>query len=218
VIQATSSGTTTSTGSLTYLDAGVVTITGPAGSSLTNQVLTKTFNSYSLFGTEGSVDLPGQLSFSLPAGSYTLNGAGGNDVGSFNTSLTLGAPLTLSSPLPTTVVRSSPLTINWTGGIASNMVEIVGSSGTTTGTGANAVTTTTEFLCVTTAGAGTFTVPASILSQLPATATTGSSTGVLEVASFNTSATFSATLKADGSTIAGSFGSYIGIGSTATYQ
>ena len=217
VIQATITGTSTSTGSSTYLDAGVVTINGPSGSSLSNQALTKTSNSYSLTNIEGlGVVIPGQTAFSLPAGSYTLTGAGGNDVGSFNTSLTLGSPLTLSAPLPTNVVRSSPLTLNWTGGIASNSVEIVGAVSTSTGTGATQVTTTTEFLCVTTVGAGTFTVPASILSQLPAT--TGTNVGILEVASFNTSATFSATLKADGSAIPSTFGSYIGIGTEPTYQ
>jgi uncharacterized protein (TIGR03437 family) len=216
VITATVTGTSTSTGTSTELDAGVVTITGPAGSSLTNQALTKTLNSYSLSNIEGLGTIPGQTNFTLPAGSYTLTGAGGNDVGSFSTSLTLGAPLTLSAPLPTNVVRSSPLTINWTGGIASNMVEIIGGVTTSTGTGSSEVTTTTEFLCVTTAGAGTFTVPASILTQLPAT--TGSNTGILEVASFNTSATFPATLKADGSTISGTFGSFVGVASTPTYQ
>src|ERR1017187_3475236 len=45
VIQATVTGTTTSTGTLTYLDAGGVTINGPSGSSLSNQALTKTSNS-----------------------------------------------------------------------------------------------------------------------------------------------------------------------------
>ena len=81
VIQSTSgSGSTASTGSLTYLDAGTVTVNGPAGSSLTNQALTKTNNIYSYSNTEG-LAIPGQTSFTLPAGSYTLNGAGGNDVG-----------------------------------------------------------------------------------------------------------------------------------------
>src|ERR1017187_4316772 len=135
VIQVTSSGTSTSTGSSTYLDAGVVTINGPSGSSLSNLALTKTSNSYSLTNIEGlGVTIPGQTAFSLPAGSYNLTGAGGNDVGSFNTSLTLGSPLTLSAPLPTNVVRSSPLTLNWTGGIASDKVEIVGAVSTSTGT------------------------------------------------------------------------------------
>jgi hypothetical protein len=118
--------------------------------------------------------------------------------------------------LPTTVNRSSPLTLNWTGGNASDMVEIIGSSGTTTGTGSSAVTNTTEFICLTTAGQKTFTVPASVLSQLPAT--TGTSTGLLEVASGNNSATFSPTLKSNGQAIPSTFGSFLGIGDLPTYQ
>jgi uncharacterized protein (TIGR03437 family) len=215
VIHATSGGTVTATGSLAFLDAGTVTVTGPSGSGLTNQTLTKTSNRYSVSNIEG-YSIPGQTSFSLPAGGYSLSGAGGNDVGSFSTSLTLASPLTLSSALPTTVNRSSPLTLNWTGGNASDMVEIIGSSGTTTGTGTSAVTSTTEFICLTTAGQKTFTVPASVLSQLPAT--TGTSTGLLEVASGNSSATFSPTLKANGQAIPSTFGSFLGIGALPTYQ
>jgi uncharacterized protein (TIGR03437 family) len=211
VIHATSSGgSASSTGSLTRLDAGVVTINGPSGSSLTNLALPKTENSYSLTNIEG---YPGQTSFSLPAGSYTLNGAGGNDVGSFNTSLALASALTVTGGLPSTVVRSSPLTINWTGGNASDMVEIIGGSSTSTGTGSSEVTSSTTFFCITTVGKGTFTVPASILTQLPA-----ATTGLLEVAAGNTSSTFSATLKSDGSTIPSHFGSFLGVGSTPAYQ
>jgi hypothetical protein len=213
VIHATSSGTSTSTtGSLTELDAGVVTINGPSGSGLTNLALPKTSNSYSLTNVEG-FSIPGQTSFTLPAGSYTLNGAGGNDVGSFNTSLALASALTVTGGLPSTVVRSSPLTINWTGGNSSDMVEIVGSSSTSTGTGSSQVTNSATFICITTAGKGTFTVPASILTQLPA-----ATTGILEVASGNTSATFSPTLKADGSTIPSTFGSFLGVGAEPAYQ
>jgi hypothetical protein len=43
-------------------------------------------------------------------------------------------------------------------------------------------------------------------------------TGLLEVASGNTSATFSPTLKSDGSTIPSAFGSFLGVGSTPAYQ
>ena len=216
VIQATVSGTSTSTGSVTDLDAGKVTISGPSGSGLTNQALTETSNTYSLFGTESGKIIPGQVSFTLPAGSYTLAGAGGNDVGSFSTSIALGSAITVTGGLPSTLVRSTPLTINWTGGNAPDMLEIVGSSSTSTGTGANQVTTTSEFICITTAGSGTFTVPASILTQLPAT--TGTNTGILEVLSGNINTTFPATLKADGSAITGTFGSFVGVGSLATYQ
>jgi uncharacterized protein (TIGR03437 family) len=212
VIFGTSSGTSTSTGSLTDLDAGAVTISGPAGSGLNNQALPETNNSYSLTGEEG-FSIPGQVSFSLPAGGYTLNGAGGNDVGSFSTSLTLSSPLVLSSPLPSTVNRSLPLTLNWTGGNASDLVKILGSSSTSTGTGSSKITNSAQFICVTTAGQGTFTVPAAILGQLPAT-----TAGSLDVASGNQSATFSATLKSNGSAIQSTFGSFLGIGGAPAYQ
>ena len=213
MIQSTSgSGSTASTGSLTYLDAGTITITGPAGSSLTNQALTKTNNVYSYSTTEG-LAIPGQASFTLPAGSYTLNGAGGNDVGSFNTSLNLASPLTVTGGLPNTVTRSAGLTLNWTGGNASDLVEIIGSTSTTSGTGTSAVTSTSTFICLTTAGQKTFTVPASVLNQLPAT--TSASPGLLEVASGNVSTTFTAPLKADGSQIPSIFGSFVGVGATS---
>jgi hypothetical protein len=218
VIQSTSTGSTPSVagGNLTYLDAGAVTITGPSGSSLTNQALTKTNNLYSLTNIEGFT-LPNQVNFSLPAGTYTLNGAGGNDVSSFsNVSLSLASPLVITGGLPTTVVRSTPLTLNWTGGNASDLVEIVGSTSSTSGTGSSAVTSTASFICLTTAGQRTFTVPASILGQMYAT--TASSPGLLEVASGNLANTFSPSLKSDGSAIPSFFGSFLGVGATAAYQ
>jgi hypothetical protein len=213
----TSSGNTpgASSGTVTYLDAGTVTINGPAGSSLTNQALTKTNNIYSYTNIEG-FSLPGQPTFTLPAGDYTLNSAGGADVGAFNSKITLASPLTVTGGLPTSVTRSAGLTLNWTGGNASDLVEIVGSSSTSTGTGASTVVTSTTFICLTTAGQRTFTVPASILNQLPATS--GTNTGLLEVASGNLSNTFSASLKAGGAIDTGIFGSFLGIGVTATFQ
>ena len=212
VIQGSCGGSSTSAGSVKSLDAGKVTINGPSGSGLTSQALTETSNTYSLIGAESGVSIPGQVNFTLPAGSYTLAGAGGNDVGSFSTSLTLATAITVTGGLPSTVPESSPLTINWTGGNASDLLEIFGLSSTNTGTGANQVTTSTEFICVTTAGAKTFTVPSSILTQLPATAN-----GSLIVLSGNTNATFTATLKADGSSIPGTFGSFVGVGAAPAY-
>jgi hypothetical protein len=212
IIQATSTGTSSGGGNLTYLDAGNVSVNGPAGSSLSNQALTKTNNTYAISSTEGFA-IPGQTSFSLPAGTYSLNGAGGNDVGSFNASISVGSPLTITGGLPSSVNRSAGLTLNWTGGNSSDLVEIIGGSSTTTGSGTTAVTNTTEFICLTTAGKQTFTVPASILTQLPATSTGG----ILEVAS-GVTATFTAPLKAGGSIDAGSFSSFVGIGATPTYQ
>ena len=202
-------------GKVTSLDAGTVSINGPAGSSLTNQALNEdaTYD-YSYTSYEGlGITIPGQASFSLVAGTYTLSGAGGKDVGSFSTSLTLGSPLIITGGLPSTVVRSAGLPLNWTGGNASDLVVIVGLSETTTGTGSSAFTSGAEFICTTTAGQGGFTVPASILTQLPASAT-----GVLDVSSGNSSASFTASLKAGGSIDNGYFGSYLGIGAAPAYQ
>jgi hypothetical protein len=213
VILGTTSGGSSSTGSLTDLDAGVVTVNGPSGSGLSNLALPKSNNLYSLTNITG---LPGQANFTLPAGTYTLNGAGGNDVGTFNTSLTLPIPLSVTGGLPNTVSRSSPLTINWTGGNASDSVEIIGSTSKSTGTGSNAVTSSATFICLTTAGQGTFTVPASILGQMYVT--TAASPGILEVASGNYTTTFTASLKAGGSIDSGVFSSFLGVGSEPTYQ
>ena len=220
----TSTGGVSAGGHVTSLDAGTVTINGPAGSSLTNQALTEdaitidgaTFYDYSYTSYEGlSIPIPGQASFSLVAGTYTLSGAGGKDVGPFSTSLTLGSQLTLTGDglLPSTVNRGAGLTLNWTGGLASDVVVISGFSAVATGTGANAVTSGATFTCTTTAGQETFTVPASILTQLPASAT-----GSLFVSAGNNAASFNAPLKAGGSIDIGYFGSFLGIGGAPAYQ
>jgi hypothetical protein len=53
------------------------------GTNLTNQKLTETGNAYSYtIGTEG-INIPGQANGTILAGTYTLNGAGGTDVGPF---------------------------------------------------------------------------------------------------------------------------------------
>src|ERR1017187_2730241 len=216
VIPFTTAGSTSGVsagGKLTSLDAGTITINGPTGSSLTNQALTEDASyDYSYTSYEG-LGIPGQASFSLVAGTYTLSGAGGKDVGAFSTSLTLGSPLTITGGLPSTVVRSAGLPLSWTGGNASDLVVIVGLSENTIGTGSSAVTSGAEFICTTTAGQGGFTVPASILTQLPA-----STTGILEMSPGNNSASFPASLKAGGSIDVGYFGAFLGVGGAPAYQ
>ena len=208
---------------VTNLDAGTVTLTGPSGTNLNSQKLTEdsSYNYSYTIGTEG-ISIPGQGNGSIVAGTYSLAGAGGNDVGSFNTAITLGSPLTLSPGLPSTVTESAGLTLNWTGGNASDVVEIIGFSGTACGTGANPTTNQAEFICSTTAGQRTYTVPASILTQLPtvsaAQISAGTASGFLEVISGPTPVNFNATLKKDGSSIPSTFSSLIGIGGQAAYQ
>jgi uncharacterized protein (TIGR03437 family) len=217
IIQSTSTGATSGTGSLTYLDAGAVTVTGPSGSSLSSTPLTKTNNSYGITSIEGlGVAIPGQVSFSLVPGGYTINGPGGPDVGSFSANVTLASPLTVTGGLPGSVNRSSPLTLNWTGGNATDLVEIIGISSTSSGTGTSATTTSTEFVCLTTAGQKTFTVPTAILSQLPATV--GNNQGILEVASGNVNSTFTAPLPKIGGNVSGIFATFAGSGAQVTWQ
>ena len=197
VFKYTFSGSTVTVGGAKSLDAGTVTITGPSGSNLTNQKLTEdSSNEYS-----DLINYPGQTSNgTILAGTYSLTGAGGTDVGPFNTAITIGPPLVLSSPLPTTVTESAGLTLNWTGGNASDVVNITGATSTSTGTGANKVYTATGFICTTTAGQKTYTVPPAVLTQLVPAAN-----GSLDVASGVGPVNFNATLKADGSNIPSSF-------------
>jgi uncharacterized protein (TIGR03437 family) len=198
------------------LDAGTVTFKGPniSGLTVTQDPASKAYN-LSL-GTEG-ISIPGQTNVTIGPGAYSISGAGGKDVGTFNASLTLATPLTISGGLPASVNRSSNLTLNWTGGGSSDPVQIMGYSGTSTGTGATATIDATEFICTTTAGPGTFTVPSSILSQLPASNNTGNSTGFLEVTSGPVPTAFAPSLTAGGSVTA-TFAALIGTGALVSYQ
>jgi hypothetical protein len=102
----------------------------------------------------------------LQAGQWQLSGAGGTDVGAFTASIMLPDPLTLSTP-PSSVSRNAALTVNWTGGSANDLVNIAGLSipGGLLSAGNSQVG---AFVCTALAGARTFTVPAAIVSQLPA--------------------------------------------------
>ncbi len=205
------------------LDAGNVTLNGPAGSSITNLAFSEDTKSflYSLaLATTGLPAGAGGGTGTIIAGQYTVTGNGGKDVGAFNASITIGSPLTVTGGLPTTVNRSAGLPLSWTGGNSSDLVEIVGSSSTTSGSGLNAVTDAWTFVCTTTAGTGGFTVPSSILQQLPAAALTanGSGGGFLEVASSVAPTTFSAPLTAGGKIDTGIFTSFLGIGGQASFQ
>jgi len=213
VFHATSTGSAVVTGHLTEFDAGTVTLTGPA---VNNQKLLELSDIYSY-----SIGTPGTSSSSLQPGTYTVTGSGGNDVGPFNTSITIGSPLTLSSPLPTTVTESAGLTLNWTGGNSSDVVEIIGGSGTILGTGTSQITNSTEFICSTTAGQGTLTVSPSILTQLPtitaAQVAAFTAAGFLEVTSGPTPVNFNATLT-KGGTIPSTFSSFVSTLGAALYQ
>jgi len=205
-----------------YLDAGAITLNGPG---VANKALTQTRNFYSLIlGTPGI-----NTTQVIAPGTYTLTGAGGADVGAFTTSILVNPPLTVTGGLPTTVNRSQNLPIAWTGGSPTDVVVIQGTSallisGSTTGN--NAVYNAAVFTCRTTADKGSFSVPSSILSQLPPTppnaAAAGTGFGTLSVLTSSTpsptNGMFTAPLKAGGTIDLGLFVAGIGTLGNPTYQ
>jgi len=203
-----------------FLDAGNVTLTGPSGSNLSNTPFTELNNSYLLgIGIEGGTPISGYGNGMLVTGSYSIAGAGGADVNAFNVSIGLNPSLVLTGGLPGTVVRANGLPLSWTGGNPSDTVTIIGSSGQIS----NGTITTTGFICQTTVGAGSFTVPASILTQLPAVSASqensGTGSGSLTFGWGPAPVPFNATRVADGSTINSSLSAGFNIsGSGEVYQ
>jgi len=152
------------------LDAGAqLTLNGPNAANMpiprqANEGYLTTLYSTGLLGV-GATGSP-----TLGAGTYTVAGAGGADVGAFSASVTLPGDFvwtnqgTIASPIP----RASPLTVTWTGG-EGGLVSILGAALTrTAGTGVSATYSALGFNCTAEASAGSFAVPSNILQQLPA--------------------------------------------------
>ena len=146
----------------TYLDAGpAIVANGPSGVA----VATK------------STQFVGGISYSaanLPntyanAGNYTFTGSGGPDVGAFTSSLEVYPDLVvLNNPDDfKTLNRTSSVTARWNGGDPQTNVQVSGTSYAVSSSGAP-IGSPTVFLCLAPNTAGQFTVPASVLGQLPA--------------------------------------------------
>ena len=140
----------------TYLDAGTLSLAGPAGQT---PIPATAKGSYSAkLGTNTTA-----LYFS--PGAYTVTGAGGADVGPFTSTLTVPAPFTWTNmDALTSVTRANGVIVNWTGG--TGHVVIAGLSGITSPQKAGAF-----FRCLAQASAQTFTVPAAVLLALPVSGT-----------------------------------------------
>jgi len=131
----------------------------------------------SVGGDQGFGDIPavgenrehiaGDKTTAIPStgGTFTFQGSGGADVGSFASTVTFANPIIAwtNESVASTIDRSQDLTVTWTGGTPGSYVFIYGTS-TATGT----ETTTAGYTCLTNADAGKFTVPFYILSALPA--------------------------------------------------
>ena len=146
------------------LDAGsVLRLAGPANRT---RDLTRAQGGTSYAATLSSSFLGGSGPAFLQAGQWQLSGTGGTDISAFTASITLPDPLTLTAP-SSSVSRNAALTVNWTGGSANDLVNIAGLS--IPGGILNAANSPVgAFVCTALASARTFTVPSSIVSQLPA--------------------------------------------------
>ncbi|HUB80412.1 MAG TPA: hypothetical protein VMB03_16525 [Bryobacteraceae bacterium] len=204
----------------TNLDAGQVTISGPAVSNLSNSAMTDSAGAYSLTIGETGLGLTGGPTGTLGAGAYPITAAGGTGVKGFNTSITLGPPLTITGGLPTTVVRSNGMPLAWTGGNSTDVVSIQGFSGTSTGTEPNTTTTATVFTCTTTAGTGGFTVSSQVLDLLPATGSaTSGGVGYLTVSSGPAPVPFTTSLTSSPSTtVQALYSAGVGTAGSVIYQ
>ena len=105
----------------------------------------------------------------IAAGTYTLAGTGGANVGPFTATVTVPAPLNWTNRDSINEVnRSQPLNVTWSGG-GSDVVSISGGSYSRAGgTEIDPIFEGAFFLCYQNASAGSFAVPVSVLSQLPA--------------------------------------------------
>ena len=214
----------------TPLDAGAqLTLNGPNANNIavprdtTTKVYAKTLSTPSIPGIPGLPGGGGGGSAVISAGTYTLTGTGGADIGAFSASVTVPNPLNWTNKDSISAVsRSSNLTVNWTGG-GSDVVEILGASGTRVGgTDQNPIFDFGVFICFANASAGSFTVSSSILSQLPATTgdiSTGTSIGLLglELLGTGTNGRFTAPLTAGGNIDFGMFTFQNGSLKTVTY-
>ncbi|HKW99560.1 MAG TPA: hypothetical protein VJN43_17605 [Bryobacteraceae bacterium] len=176
------------------VDAGPqLTLNGPNVSNVaipmaTTGIYNKTFYS-SGFGGIGGSGSP-----TLAQGTYTWAGPGGSVVGAFsNASDPFPGSFTPNlNAIPDPIVRSQDLNVTWTGGVPTG-VRAASSGAVVTVTGfafqqtggdlTNPIYTADGFVCVADAAAGSLTVPASILEQMPVVQNNfaGGSFGILAV-------------------------------------
>lgn len=138
------------------LDAGTVSLAGP-GANLSLMSIPTVPGFY-------SAQLTGPISSG--GGTFTFSGTGGTtagaSVGAFKTTIVFPIPLLAwtNQSAAATITRANGLSVAWTGGASGTIVTITGSSASNGAVGA--------FTCVAPVGAGQFTVPAYVLSALPA--------------------------------------------------
>lgn len=209
------------------LDAGAqVTLNGPNAANLAIPRLSDNSYGATLYASgvlgSGAVGSP-----TLTQGTYTLTGAGGASVGAFSASVTFPGDFvwTNESSISGDISRSTPLTVTWSGG-ATGLVTIAGAAVTNVSGEASigATYSGSLFLCNAAGSAGSFTIPAVMLQQLPAVGhnplntTFGTLTVIAVPNPINFQGTFSAPLTAGGTTDLGFLGYGIAYFKTVGYN
>jgi uncharacterized protein (TIGR03437 family) len=147
------------------------------------------------------------------AGTYTITGQGGKDVGAFQTNITLVQPLVVTGTIGKNISRSADLPIAWTGGGTQTVTITAASAVAAPGsTPAQPITDSGVVTCVTTADKGGFTIPTAMLQQLPA------ANGSVTIVSDSTNSNFTAPLVSGGNVDFSYIGSGFQSRFAATYQ
>jgi uncharacterized protein (TIGR03437 family) len=174
------------------LDAGArLSLNGPGIAAGTNLV-----SSIAPNGPAYSYNPP---TGSITAGTYTLSGAGGSQVGQFTAAARVPGSFQVTNLGSITVIdRTQALALNWTGSGVDSVIIRITSLGVT-GTPGRLVVAS----CSAAGNAGAFSIPASVLGQLP----DSPASVTLTVMGLASPGTFQASL-ADGGQI--DFGSFVG--------
>jgi uncharacterized protein (TIGR03437 family) len=200
--QATGTGTQTPI-NFKLLDAGIVLLNGP------NVVNVPLSAQTILNGQVGGVTVIAGGVYT--AGTYTVNGLGGNDIGKFQTSITIPQPLVVIGTIGKNISRSVDLPIAWTGGGTLTVTITAASSAVVPGSSPQMIDSGVV-TCVTTADKGGFTIPTGMLQQLPA------ANGSVTIVSSSADVSFTAPLVAGGNVDIANLGAGFQSRFTATWQ
>ncbi len=153
------------------LGAGAVIVNGPVGNRAIPMSSTGVYQLLfaPTFPAAPNIVTDGTL---VTAGTYAFNVTAGANVGAHSASINHPATFTWNelASFPGTINRNQPFTVTWTGGTAGALVYIYGQSAYDSGPQGDVGA---SFQCTADGGAGTFTIPASVLSALPPTYSVG---------------------------------------------
>jgi hypothetical protein len=144
--------------SITGLDAGTITLSGPAGSQQLTPAASQP-GAYESILPKGLIPAAG--------GSFVFNGDGGKDVRAFSTTISYSNPIVWTNMgLNPSVDRASGVTVTWSGGAPMSYMLISGTS--TSATIGSFGSVSAGFICYAPVSADTFTVPPFVLLGMPA--------------------------------------------------